>query len=74
MVVRDDPDLTLADCSALLRAEYFENPDLIMTSGDVQSLLGLDADTSEAILRDLVDSGFLQEVEPGVYARAVWTV
>jgi len=61
---------TIADCVALIRAEYLEIPGLQLTEDEVQRLGGLDATTSEALLDALVHLKFLRRTRNGLYARA----
>ncbi len=49
----------IEDALQLLRAEFLDQPDLCLTSVDVEGLLALDLDTAEAILQALEDSPFL---------------
>ena len=43
----------------LLRAEYLDTPDLLLTPGEAAELLDVDRTTALALLEALEDSGFL---------------
>ncbi len=49
----------IEDALELLRAEFLDQPDLCLTSVDVERLLALDLDTAEALLQALENSPFL---------------
>ena len=60
----------IEDALHLLRAEILDQPDLCLTSVDVEGLLGLDLDTAEAILQALEDSYFLTHSPDGRFVLA----
>ena len=49
----------IEDALLLLRAEYLETPNLLMTTGEAAELLDLNRTTAVAVLQALEDSGFL---------------
>ncbi len=51
----------------LLRAEYLETPDLLLTPGEVAELLELDRTAAMAIVQALEDSGFLELTPDGQF-------
>ena len=60
----------IEDALQLLRAEFLDQPDLCLTSVDVEGLLDLDLDTAEAILQALEDSAFLELTPDGQFRLA----
>jgi len=50
--------------------EFREMPGLCLTRAQAQRLWGLDASTCRAVLRTLVDSGFLRMTTNGMYVSA----
>lgn len=53
-----------------VKSEYVEMPGLSLTLPQAQRLLGLDSLTCAALLRDLVESGFLVNTAAGRFLRA----
>ncbi len=53
----------------LLRAQYLETPNLLLTPGEAAGLLELDQTTTLALLQALEDSGFLQLTPDGQFHR-----
>ena len=60
----------IEDALQLLRAEFLDQPDLCLTSVDVEGLLDLDLDTAEVILQALEDSHFLTHSPGGRFVLA----
>jgi hypothetical protein len=60
---------TLQDLIALVCNEYREIPRLRLTPAQVQRLWDIDADTTNRLLRTLIDAQILTQVE-GAYVRA----
>ena len=54
----------------LIRAEYRESPGLCLTRTQVERLWCLDGPTCEAVLRELLEAGFLRRTPEGGYVRA----
>ena len=52
-----------------VRAEYLEMPGLCLTIRQVQRLWGLETGTCEALLKSLIDSGFLVRTDRGLFVR-----
>ena len=52
-----------------VRAEYLEMPGLCLTIHQVQRLWGLERRTCEALLKSLIDSGFLLRTDRGLFVR-----
>ena len=50
-----------------VRAEYLEMPGLCLTIRQVQRVWGLETRTCEALLRSLLDSGFLVCTDRGLF-------
>jgi DNA-binding IclR family transcriptional regulator len=63
-------DLAHSNWLRLIRAEYEELPGMSLTKVQVQRLWGLDGSTCEAILDQLVKSGFLRQTRTREYVRA----
>ena len=59
-----------ADWANLIRAEYCEMPGLSLTEKQVERLWRLDQPTVNALLKDLIDNGFLRCTSKGRYIRA----
>jgi hypothetical protein len=55
---------------ARVRAEYLEMPGLSLTRPQAQRLWGLEVEACEALLRTLLESGFLRRTSHGGYVRA----
>ena len=51
----------------LLRAEYLETPNLLLTPGETAELLELDRTTALAVLQALEDSAFLELTHDGQF-------
>jgi hypothetical protein len=60
-----------------IRKEYVEMPGLRLTSRQARRLWHLDPQRCDALLRSLVEAGFLTRTQGGVYCRALtkppWT-
>ena len=54
----------------LLRAEYLDNPTLLLTPGDVAELLDLERATALTALQTLEDAGFLELTPDGLFGRS----
>ena len=52
-----------------IRAEYWEMPGLKLTPAQAQRLLGLDRESCETLLSDLVSVGFLAPTPDGAFVR-----
>ena len=52
-----------------IRAEYLEMPGLSLRPEQVQRLCGVDSALCEAVLKSLVESGFLARRADGAYGR-----
>ena len=63
-----DSMTTYAAC-ARIQTEYFEMPDLKLTSAQVQRLCGLRTEVCEAAVRVLVANGFLHLATNGTLLR-----
>ena len=63
MLVSDHIDNALQ----LLRAEYLETPDLLLTPGEAAELLDLDRTTALTVLQALQDSDFLEFTPDGQF-------
>ena len=57
----------IEDALQLLRAEYLETPNLLLTPGEVAELLELDRTAAMAIVQALEDSGFLELTPDGQF-------
>ena len=65
--------MTATHINALLtrvKSEYVEMPGLSLTLPQAQRLLGLDRATCEALMRDLVTTGFLTNTAAGRFKLA----
>ena len=62
--------ITAIDWLHLIRAEYLEIPGLVLTRAQVRRLWSLDDVTCDAVLRALVNAGFLRQTRTGSYVRA----
>jgi Fic family protein len=49
--------------------EYLEMPGLRLTCAQAQRLWGLDQQTCQTVLESLINDGFLQRRDDGLYAR-----
>jgi hypothetical protein len=58
------------DWANLIRAEYCEMPGLSLTDEQVQRLWQLDQLMAKALLKHLIDAGFLRCTSKGAYVRA----
>ncbi len=56
--------------SQLLRAEYLETPNLLLTPGETAELLELDRATALAVLQALENSAFLELTPEGQFRLA----
>ena len=65
----DDTPFGLETLVARVRAEYREMPGLRLTVAQAQRLWRLDGATCGAVLRALVDQGFLHETPHGQFVR-----
>jgi hypothetical protein len=66
------PNRDLIDIERTLRrmcGEYLEMPGLRLTPRQAQRLWGLDEETCSALLKVLLEVGFLQQTRDGTYAR-----
>ena len=61
---------TFAELLCRIRAEYLEMPGLRLTAPQARCLLGLDAETGDAVLAALVDAKFLSQTPNGMFAMA----
>ncbi len=68
--MRTNHNITPADLLWLVRGEYLEVPDLMLTRDEAQRLWGLDRDACEQLLAALVDSHFLRRTRDNRYRRA----
>jgi len=71
--VKLDPQIPVTGIAGwlrLIRAEYLEIPGLQLTNLQVQRLWGLDPLTCEALLKALVDAGFLKRTQRDGFIRA----
>ena len=59
-----------ADILHRVRGEYLEMPGLRLTLAQAQRLWNLDADSCQAILGNLQQSGFLSRTRDGAFVRA----
>ena len=59
-----------ADWVQIVRGEFVESPGLHVTKPQAQRLWGLDPVRCDALLDNLVASGFLKQTRRGGYARA----
>ena len=57
----------LENASQLLRAEYLETLNLLLTPGETAELLELDRATALAVLQALEDSAFLERTPEGQF-------
>jgi hypothetical protein len=64
------PQASIHEWLRLIQAKYGEVPGLHLTRQQVETLWGLDSLTSEALLKALVDAGFLTRTHAGSYRRA----
>jgi DNA-binding IclR family transcriptional regulator len=55
------------DWLQVIRGEFLEMPGLNLTRQQVQRLWGLDPDTCDTVLRELVDARFLRRTPDGRY-------
>ena len=58
------------DWVELMRAEYMEMPGLALTKPQACRLWGLDADTCDVLLDEMVDTHFLRKTAHNLYVRA----
>ena len=52
-----------------IRAEYWEMPGLKLTPAQAQRLLGLDRESCDTLLAELVVTGFLAHTPDGAFVR-----
>jgi len=52
-----------------IRAEYRDMPGLKLTPAQAQRLLGLDRDSCDTLLTELVGAGFLAHTRDGAFVR-----
>ena len=53
-----------------IRAEYCEMPGLKLTPRQAQRLWGLDRESCDALLSDLISEGFLSRTRDGAFVRS----
>jgi len=53
-----------------IRAEYWEMPGLKLTPRQAQRLWGLDRESCDALLSDLISEGFLSRTRDGAFVRS----
>jgi hypothetical protein len=58
------------DWVALMRAEYLEMPGLALSKPQARRLWGLDVETCELLLEEMVNSRFLRKTPHDRYVRA----
>jgi hypothetical protein len=58
------------DWTALVRAEYQEVPDLLLTRTQFERFWAFGPETAERVLDTLMASGFLRVTRRGAYVRA----
>lgn len=58
------------DCVALMRAEYLEMPGLALSKPQARRLWGLDGDTCDRLLNQMVETHFLRKTPQNLYVRA----
>jgi hypothetical protein len=58
------------DWVELMRAEYLEMPGLALSKPQVRRLWGLDRDTCDLVLDELVNAKFLKKTPLDLYVRA----
>ena len=64
------PRVTTGEWAKLVRGEYLEMPGLRLTRSQVQRLWGLASDECDAVIRELITTGFLKRTPGGAYVRA----
>ena len=62
-------DHTLWDWVQVVRSEYLEMPGLSLTKPQAQRLWGLDAETCEALIDEMVSAKFLRRMPGDRYVR-----
>lgn len=67
MVRRDN---TLQDWLQVIRSEYLEMPGLSLTKPQVQRLWGLDSESCNALIDEMVSVRFLRKTPRNCYVRA----
>jgi hypothetical protein len=60
---------TVADAAELLRLEYAETPDLVLTTRQAQGLCDLSRELCESALEILQETGYLKRTAGGSYLR-----
>ena len=60
----------IENASQLLRAEYLETPNLLLTPGETAELLELDCAAALAVLQALEDAAFLELTPEGQFRLA----
>lgn len=70
--MQQDTDREFADRRALqlVQAAFLEMPGLQLTRDQAARLCAIDRGTCEAVLRTLVDAGFLVKTKHAMFARA----
>ena len=58
------------DWVGLMRAEYLEMPGLALTKSQASRLWGLDSDTCDVLLDEMVDAKFLRKTPQNLYVRS----
>jgi hypothetical protein len=53
-----------------IRAEYWEMPGLKLTSAQARRLWGLDRESCDSLLNDLIGAGFLARTRDGSFVRS----
>jgi hypothetical protein len=66
-VRRDD---TLRDWVQVIRSEYLEMPGLSLTKPQAQRLWGLDSETCNALIDEMVSARFLRRTPGNCYVRS----
>jgi hypothetical protein len=61
---------TLPEVLRRIRAEYRESPGMRLTKAQVQRFWQLDAMTCDAVIGQLLDTGFLRRTRADFYVRA----
>ncbi len=65
-----DPALVDDALLVRMRGEFHEMPGLKLTAHQARRLWGLDAPICDALLAELVETGFLRRARDGSFARA----
>ena len=67
---RSSPNLDFVRLLEIVRGEFLEMPGLRLTRQQARRLWALDADTCDALLATLENSGFLRRTREGKYMLA----